>query len=86
MIYPMIDPSPERTPTAIETIEHQPHDEQQLRQRLLQLIVKSEAKRRSAALKPQAPLKPGVAHRITPASARSLRNKLAPKGAVKKRA
>ncbi len=49
MIYPMIDPLKQRTPTAIETIEDQPHDQQQLRLRLLQLIVKSEAKRRSAA-------------------------------------
>ncbi len=49
MIIPMSDSSQNRTPTAIETLEDQPHDEQQLRQRLLQLIVKSEAKRRSDA-------------------------------------
>lgn len=49
----MINPSPERTPTAIETIEDQPHDQQQLRQRLLRLIIKSEAKRRSTEIGPR---------------------------------
>ena len=78
----MTKPQPDRTPTAIETVEDQPHDEQLLRQRLLQLIVKSEAKRRSAAL-----TKPLPQHRptILPGP-RSIRTKLAANRPAKKRA
>jgi hypothetical protein len=81
MIYPMIDPLKQRTPTAIETIEDQPHDQQQLRQRLLQLIVKSEAKRRSAAQPKILPVNRQAAPRP-----RSIRAKFPANRTAKKRA